>query len=37
MCSDVHLSTGSGFTIARWATEQGGISDAMTWYPHASQ
>jgi len=28
---DVHLSTGSSFGIARWATQQGGFWDAQKW------
>jgi hypothetical protein len=28
---DVHLSTGSGFGIQRWATRQGGFWDAQQW------
>ncbi|WP_271782300.1 M12 family metallopeptidase [Aquimarina algiphila] len=28
---DVHLSTGSGFYMRRWATRQGGYSDAQKW------
>ena len=30
MHADVHLSTGSGFTMQRWATEQGGMSGGLT-------
>jgi Zn-dependent metalloprotease len=28
---DVHLSTGTGFVIQRWATRQGGFWDAQKW------
>ncbi|WP_108866387.1 M12 family metallopeptidase [Aquimarina aquimarini] len=28
---DVHLSTGSGFYMRRWATRQGGYADAQKW------
>ena len=28
---DVHLSTGSGFGMQRWATRQGGFWDAQQW------
>ncbi len=30
-CIDVHLSTGSGFRMQRWATHQGGYWDAQKW------
>ena len=30
--TDVHLSTGSGFTIARWAQQQGGYWDSQKWF-----
>ena len=28
---DVHLSIGSGFTMQRWATRQGGFWDTQQW------
>ena len=29
---DVHLSSGSGFSMVRWATQQGGYSDTQKWF-----
>ncbi|QFT34354.1 Serralysin precursor [Labrenzia sp. THAF82] len=31
MYADVHVSNGNGFTLARWASSQGGIWDGMNW------
>ncbi len=31
MNADVHISNGSGFTMQRWATAQGGKTDEMQW------
>ncbi|WP_272947472.1 S8 family serine peptidase [Variovorax sp. JS1663] len=31
MSADAHISTGSGFQIQRWATQQGGYWDAQRW------
>ena len=30
--ADVHLSTGSSFTIQRWATQQGGFWNSQQWF-----
>ncbi|HEX3044018.1 MAG TPA: PKD domain-containing protein [Bacillota bacterium] len=30
--ADVHLSTGTVFAMQRWATQQGGYSDAQKWF-----